>query len=180
MTSPHLCVESTSRTTSTQMTSSPTLHAQPTALRPSSRYAMSRLHCMHLAACLLAFYAETAFRLVASIGFCLPFYMLLPFANIFLFGYNCRLGLECHSTSMYCSLQAVTLIWFQLCQHNALIPASLVNTAFTTPSASLYRLLPAMVQPALTAFPQCAEVSPQQASFSSHLIYVCVCYCMLA
>lgn len=53
---------------------------------------MSRLHCMHLAACFLAFYAETAFRLVASIGFCLPFYMLLPFANIFLFGYNVLAG----------------------------------------------------------------------------------------
>ena len=37
MTSQHTCVESTSRTTSTQMTSSQTPPAQPTALPPSSR-----------------------------------------------------------------------------------------------------------------------------------------------
>lgn len=48
MTSLHSCVESMSRTTSTQMTSSPTPHAQPTASRPLSRYTVAAVRLCNL------------------------------------------------------------------------------------------------------------------------------------
>ena len=130
MTFPPMCVESTSRTTNTQMTSSPTPHAQPTALHPLSRYAVVtplhclRLHRLHLAACFLAFHASSNY----SDFLCLLFFCIFT-------ALHCRTFNSALHTSwalLVCwylrttSVQAVTLGWchLKLCQCSAPMPAS--------------------------------------------------------